>query len=189
MRFFFIFCQIFGIFDCLSKWSLKNHQIMAKYKEKPCSTFPKPIFRMITNMYPKIRFRVPDSSLVIYIFDECIRLFFLKKFAIFACFQRCELLWFGKKNKSTSKCIFSDNHKKCQDIFWKLWDSRFFFFLVLRMTWKNRENTIWNYCGRIRITQSYGKVSVIYCLHFHLIWKNYPLYWLNYDFDSKSWKL
>ena len=30
----------------------------------------------------------------------------------------------------------------------------------------------------------YGKVGVISCLLFHLIWKNYVLNW---DFDSKSW--
>ena len=30
----------------------------------------------------------------------------------------------------------------------------------------------------------YGKVGVIFWLLFHLIWKNYVLYW---DFDSKSW--
>ena len=33
-------------------------------------------------------------------------------------------------------------------------------------------------------SNSYGKVGVIFWLLFHLIWKNYVLYW---DFDLKSW--
>ena len=38
--------------------------------------------------------------------------------------------------------------------------------------------------GYTSFSKFYGKVGVISWLLFHLIWKNYVLYW---DFDSKSW--
>ena len=44
---------------------------------------------------------------------------------------------------------------------------------------------VWNLKNiNIYFSKFYGKVGVISWLLFHLIWKNYVLYW---DFDSKSW--
>ena len=40
------------------------------------------------------------------------------------------------------------------------------------------------YDNEIKFSKFYGKVGVISWFLFHLIWKNYILYW---DFDLKSW--
>ena len=39
-------------------------------------------------------------------------------------------------------------------------------------------------CIYVEFSKFYGKVGVIFLILFHLIWKNYILYW---DFDLKSW--
>ena len=68
-RLFFIFCQAFVIFDDFSKWSAlkvmrnfeKSSKIWQKKKKVSCSTYLKPIFRLIpgtrsaTNIYSQTK--------------------------------------------------------------------------------------------------------------------------------------
>ena len=70
-RLFFIFCQIFDMFDEFSKWSLpmalqnfkKSSSVLYQKKgNTPCSPCLKPIF-FADFGYPKIQFGVPDPSL------------------------------------------------------------------------------------------------------------------------------
>ena len=67
IRLFFIFCQIFAIFDDFSKCikTLKNHEIWQKNEEKPCLICSQPISLLIPGTYPKMRFRVPVLPLIL----------------------------------------------------------------------------------------------------------------------------
>ena len=57
------------------------------------------------------------------------------------------------------------------------------------LKWNEWKNPQFNFSGQnlsieCNFSKFYGKVGVISWFLFHLIWKNYVLYW---DFDLKSW--
>ena len=71
-RLFFIFCQIFAIFDDSSNWrtpkGLRNFEKIIKFGQNLCTKWRRRLIKLSINPFfgysPKIRFRVLDLSLV-----------------------------------------------------------------------------------------------------------------------------